>query len=108
MSRGMQKIGCGQEALYGFMSLIDKLKVREIHSTSELFFGSQAYYRISQLHSELKFTDKAQNYMETYEKLQEEYLIEMEKRDKSREFYMKKDYLTNQLLKRKAWLLHIA
>ncbi|CAI2384850.1 unnamed protein product [Moneuplotes crassus] len=108
LSRGMQKIGCGQEALYGYMNLIDKLKKKKHLTPTELFFCSQSYYRISQLHLELKFIDKAKSYMEMYEKFQEEYLFELGRCDKTSEITLKIDYLKNQILKRKAWLLHIS
>ena len=99
----MQKIGCKQEALHGYLSFIERLKGQEAHTLAEMKYWSQAYYRVSQLYLELKFNgknkfsksnlllfvdglfscelkascirlEKAQNYMQLYENLQAEYI----------------------------------
>lgn len=87
--------------------MTDRLRKKEDHTEAELFHASQAYYRISQLHAELKFIDKAQDYMKQYEKLQEEYLKEISK-VKNTENIIQGEFLKHQLLKRKAWLSHNA
>lgn len=104
----MQKIGCCQEALYGYTNLIDKLKKKDTHTPTDLFYSSQSYYRLSQLHLELKFIDKAQGYMEMYEKIQSNYLSELQKKEQTPEITFRIDYLNNEILKRKAWLSHIS
>jgi len=88
------------------MSLINKLEKKDEHTLAEMFYGSQAYYRVSQLHLQLKFIEKAHLYMEIYENLQNDYLNELENVDFSVEINIKQDYLKNQILKRKAWFLH--
>lgn len=100
----MHKIGCKQEALDGYISLVNKLKKKDEHTLSEIFYCSQAYYRISQLHLELKFLDKAGVYMELYEKLQNDYLSELNNLDDGFEANIRSHFLHNQFLKRKAWM----
>ena len=60
------------------MSFIKRLKKKDEHSLIEMYYGSQAYYRVSQLHLDLKFIDKAKIYMEMYEKVQNDYLSELD------------------------------
>lgn len=102
----MHKIGCLKEAMVGYLDLIEKLKQKDKHSLTEMYYYSQAYYRVGQMHLNLKFLEKASFYMNLYEKLQENYLEELSKADSSFEATIKREYLEIQFLKRKAWLHH--
>lgn len=102
----MHKIGCHKEALDGYLNLIEKLKKKDKHSLTEMYYCSQAYYRVGQLHLNLKFLEKASFYMTLYEKLQANYLEELSKVDSSFEATVKREFLENQFLKRKAWVHH--
>jgi hypothetical protein len=73
-----------------------------------MHYCSQAYYRISQLHLELKFLDKAEFYLELYEKLQNEHLSALKNLDDSFEADIRSKFLHNQFLKRKAWAQYIS
>jgi len=86
-----------QEAFSGYQTIIDKFKQKEEHTLSEMYFCSQAYYRISQLLLQLKFLQKAESYMNAYEILQDNYLRELKNADQSVEAKVKQEFLANQL-----------
>lgn len=90
------------------MNFIEKLKEKEEHTLTEMHYCSQAYYRVSQLHLQVKFIEKAEIYMSLYEKLQADYLAELASIDDSPETTIRREFLENQLVKRKAWMYFIS